>query len=56
MVANGLSSVLASGVIPDVLGKTWTTSNAVPFTDPFLLDATQLGGIGTEDLRSPGYV
>lgn len=56
MVANGLSSVLATGVVPDVLGKTWVTSNAVPFTDPLLLDATQLGGIGTEDLRSPGYM
>ena len=55
MTANGITDTLISGAIPDVLGKTWTTSKHVPFTDPLLLDATALGGIGLEDLGSPGY-
>lgn len=55
LVAKGVDDIIASGVIPNVLGKTWATSNHVPFTDPFLVDADQLGGIGVEDLKSPGY-
>lgn len=55
MVANGLPATLASGVIPNVLGKSWVTSNNVAGADPMLVDATQLGGIGVERLASPGY-
>ena len=55
MTANGITDALISGAIPNVLGKTWTTSKHVPFTDPLLLDASALGGIGLEDLGSPGY-
>lgn len=55
MIAGGLTNSVASGVIPNVLGKTWATSNHVPFSDPFVLDADQLGGIGVEDIKSPGY-
>lgn len=55
LAANGLDAV-ASGVIPNVLGRTWVTSKYVPFSDPFLLDPDALGGIGVEDLQSPDYV
>lgn len=46
---------ILTGVIPDYLGLTWTTSTHVAFTDPLLVDRTQLGGMADEDLRSPGY-
>ena len=55
MIARGLSDVVASGVIPGVLGKTWVTSNNVAGSDPLLVDADQLGGIGVENVQSPGY-
>ena len=55
MLANGLSDAVAKGVIPSVLGKAWVTSNNVTSNDPMLVDATQLGGIGTEKIASPGY-
>ena len=55
LVANGISEYVKNGVIPDVLGLDWVTSNHVPFTDPLLIDREQLGGIGLEDLKSPGY-
>lgn len=45
-----------SGVIPDYLGLTWVTSSHVPFTDPFLVDRDQLGGMADERISSPGYV
>ena len=50
-----ITGAVASGVIPNVLGKTWVTSNNVPFNDPLLVDSEQLGGIATEALGSPGY-
>ncbi len=55
MVANGISDYVKAGRIPDVLGFDWVTSNYVPFTDPTLVDRDLLGGIGLEDLKSPGY-
>lgn len=55
MLAGGITGAVASGVIPNVLGKTWVTSNNVPFNDPLLVDSEQLGGIATEALGSPGY-
>lgn len=55
MAANGIVNSVTTGAIPNVLGLTWVTSKHVPFTDPFLIDAAALGGIGLEDLRSPGY-
>lgn len=55
LVAKGVDQIIASGVIPNVLGKTWATSNHVPFNDPFLVDGDQLGGIGIENIKSPGY-
>lgn len=45
-----------SGVIPDYMGLTWTTSTNVPFSDPFLVDRAQLGGMADEKIASPGYV
>lgn len=45
---------LASGVV-NVLGLNWATSTHVPFTDPFFVDRAQLGGIGVENIESPGY-
>lgn len=44
-----------TGVIPDYMGFSWVTSKHVPFTDPFLVDRDQLGGIATENIQSPGY-
>lgn len=55
MVARGLSDVVASGVIPNVLGKSWVTSNNFVGNDPLLVDADVLGGIGVERITSPGY-
>lgn len=55
MLAGGITGAVASGVIPNVMGKTWVTSNNVPFNDPLLVDSEQLGGIATENLGSPGY-
>lgn len=55
LTANGIDKIIATGVIPNTLGLTWATSNHVPFTDPFVLDTTALGGIGVEDIKSPGY-
>ncbi|PZE23916.1 hypothetical protein DEI86_13535 [Curtobacterium sp. MCBD17_028] len=48
-------NTVETGVIPNYLGLTWTTSRYVPFTDPFLVDRNQLGGMADEDLGSPGY-
>lgn len=39
----------------DYLGLTWVKSMYSPFSDPFVCDAEALGGIGTENLGSPGY-
>jgi hypothetical protein len=47
--------VLASGVLPDVLGLTWTKSIHAPVSDPLLVDRQQLGGMADENLQSPGY-
>lgn len=55
LVANGISDYVKAGRIPDVLGFDWVTSNYVPFTDPTLVDRDLLGGIGLEDIKSPGY-
>ena len=46
---------IVSGSWPEVLGVTWTTSPNVPFTDPFLVDRTQLGGMADEDIPSPEF-
>ncbi len=44
-----------TGVIPDYMGLTWTTSTHAPFTDPILVDRDQLGGMADEKIASPGY-
>ncbi|MFJ2518659.1 hypothetical protein ACIOWF_06775 [Cellulosimicrobium cellulans] len=44
-----------TGDFPNYLGLTWTTSTHVPFTDPFLVDTENLGGMADEDIQSPGY-
>lgn len=49
--ANGANS----GVLENVLGLNWATSTHAPFTDPFFVDRSQLGGIATENIESPGY-
>lgn len=46
---------LQGGVWPTVLGLTWVTSPNVPFSDPFLLDRDQLGGMADENIVSPEY-
>lgn len=48
------NNVVATGVIPDYLGKTWVEGVHVPFSDPFVVDRNQLGGMGFEDLGG-GY-
>lgn len=49
------SGPLNTGNFPDYMGLTWVTSTNVPFTDPFLLDRNELGGMADEPLVSPGY-
>ena len=39
----------------DYMGLTWVKSMYSPFTDPFVVDADNLGGIATENIGSPGY-
>lgn len=39
----------------DYLGLTWVKSMYSPFSDPFVVDAENLGGIATENIGSPGY-
>lgn len=39
----------------DYLGLTWVTSTFVPFTDPFVVDRDQLGGMADEPSAAPGY-
>jgi hypothetical protein len=46
---------LYNGVFPDILGLNWVTSTNVPFTDPLLVDRSELGGMADEPLVSPGY-
>lgn len=55
LVPREQQNAILTGVIPDYLGLTWTTSTFVPFTDPVLVDRARLGGMADEDLRSPGY-
>lgn len=49
------SNAMSTGVVEGILGINWATSTHVPFSDPFFVDRTQLGGIGVEDIQSPGY-
>ena len=55
LVPRESGNVALTGVIPDYMGLTWTTSTHVPFSDPMLVDPEQLGGIATEKIQSPGY-
>lgn len=55
LVPREQQNVILTGVIPDYLGLTWTTSTHVPFTDPILVDREQLGGMADEKLGGPGY-
>lgn len=55
LVPRESQNAVLSGVIPDYMGLTWTTSKHVPFTDPFLVDRDQLGGMADEKIASPGY-
>lgn len=49
------SNAAVTGVIPNVMGLDWVTSTHVPFSDPFVLDRSQLGGMAEENIQSPGY-
>lgn len=40
---------------PQVLGITWATSPNVPFSDPFMVDREQLGGMADEDIPTPEF-
>lgn len=55
LVPRESQNFVLTGVIPDYLGITWTTSSHVPFTDPILVDRQQLGGMADEKIASPGY-
>lgn len=55
LVPREQQNAILTGVIPDYLGLTWTTSTHVPFTDPILVDRERLGGMADEPLDSPGY-
>jgi len=46
---------LTTGEWPNVLGLTWVTSPNVPFTDPFMVDRGQLGGMADENIVSPEF-
>ena len=48
LLANGARSF-------DFMGKRIIKSVRTPFTDPLLIDTTNLGGIATENIGSPGY-
>lgn len=56
MLPREQSNPLTAGSWPTVLGLTWLTSPHVPFTDPLLLDRTQLGGMADEKLASPEFI
>lgn len=49
------SDAVSSGVLPGILGLNWVTSTHVPFSDPFVVDRDQLGGMADENIESPGY-
>ncbi|MDI3331414.1 MAG: hypothetical protein QJR09_11905 [Micrococcus sp.] len=55
LVPRESQNAVLTGVIPDYLGVTWTTSSHVPFGDPLLVDRDQLGGMADEKIASPGY-
>lgn len=55
LVPREQQNAILTGIIPDYLGITWTTSTHVPFTDPFIVDREQLGGMADENIASPGY-
>ena len=48
-------NALLTGVIPDYLGMSWVTSPYITWTNPVLMDRTQLGGMADENIESPGY-
>ena len=47
--------LLTGSVSFDYMGFTWVKSMYSPTSAPFLADADNLGGLGTEDIQSPGY-
>lgn len=47
--------LLAGARAFDYAGLTWVKSMYSPFSDPFVVDSDNLGGIATEDIGSPGY-
>ena len=47
--------LLSGAVSFDYMGFSWVKSLYSPFSDPFLADADNLGGIASEDIKSPGY-
>jgi hypothetical protein len=48
---------LVNGQYPiNLLGYTWVTSPWIIGSDPLLVDRDQLGGMGDENLGSPGYI
>ena len=48
-------NVVLTGAPISAFGLEWVTSPYVTGTDPWLIDRTALGGVGDENLRSPGY-
>ena len=55
LVPREQQNAIVSGVIPDYMGLTWTTSTHVAFADPILVDRDQLGGMADENIGGPGY-
>lgn len=49
------ANAIGTGEAVNILGKTWVTSPHVPFSDPFVVDRNQLGGMAEENIESPGY-
>ncbi len=50
-----LNPVLSGTYPTQLAGFTWVTSPNVPFTDPFLVDRENLGGIASEQIISPDF-
>lgn len=49
------SNPLVTGTWPQTLGLTWVATSHAPFTDPFLVDNANLGGMADEEIGGPGY-
>ena len=47
--------LLSGGNSFDYMNMTWVKSMYSPFSDPFVVDTENLGGIASENIGSPGY-